>query len=153
MAHQYVKIEDQVHTRAQLPKLTEEQIVCIITEQYMGEAQKECFRTLLVAMEKSLEARSRVAAAEIAVDTSGTDPVDRASAEEEQQLAIGGRVRDAAQILQVRAALRRIDADEFGWCMETGDMIGVGRLLVCPTTMFCVEAQQRRESKTSRFRS
>ena len=48
--------------------------------------------------------------------------------------------------------LRRIEAGDFGWCIETGDMIGVGRLLVCPTTTRCVEAQQRRESLTTRYR-
>ena len=80
------------------------------------------------------------------------DPVDRASVEEEHQLAIAVRARDASQLVEVRAALRRIEAGDFGWCIETGDMIGVGRLLVCPTTTLCVEAQQRRESLTTRYR-
>lgn len=138
---------------AQPPLLTEAQILSMGDEQYMGEAQKQCFRALLIALEELLEARAQSSAAEIATASVGADPVDRATAEEEHQLAIAARARDAAQLADVRAALKRIDADEFGWCVETGDMIGVGRLLICPTTTLCVEAQQRRESRTSRYRS
>lgn len=143
----------QTHTRVLPTQLTETQLRRMSEEEYMGEAQKRCFRALLVALEELLEARARSSAAEIAVGSAGADPIDRASAEEEHQLAIAARARDAAQLLEVRAALKRIDADEFGWCDETGDMIGVGRLLACPTTTLCVEAQQRRESKTTRYRS
>lgn len=152
MTHQHRELEHLAPSHAPLPPLTEDEILSMADEHYMGEAQKDCFRALLVAMGESLEARSRESAAEIAVGTAGADPVDRASAEEEHQLAIGGRVRDAAQLLQVRAALKRIDANEFGWCVETGDMIGIGRLLASPTAMFSIEAQQRRENKTSRYR-
>ena len=152
MTHQHRELEHLAPSHAPLPPLTEDEILSMADEHYMGETQKDCFRALLVAMGESLEARSRESAAEIAVGTVGADPVDRASAEEEQQLAIGGRVRDAARLLQVRAALKRIDADEFGWCVETGDMIGIGRLLANPTAMFSIEAQQRRENKTCRYR-
>jgi DnaK suppressor protein len=143
----------QARTQSHLPHLTEAQIRRMDGEKYMGEAHKRCFRALLVALEELLEARAKSSAAEIAIGSAGADPIDRASAEEEHQLAIAARVRDAAQLVEVRAALKRLDADEFGWCIETGDEIGLGRLLICPTTTLCVEAQQRRESKTSRYRS
>jgi DnaK suppressor protein len=145
-------IADQARTQIQLNQLTEEQILQMDLE-YMGEGQKHCFRTLLAAQEEAMEARARSAAAEIAVGSAEADPIDRASAEEEHQQALAARARDAAQLAEVRAALRRIQADEFGWCVETGDMIGIGRLLICPTTTLCVEAQQRRERQTSRYRS
>lgn len=133
--------------------LTEKQIVHMDDAHYMSESQKHFFRTRLAALGELLLARSRETAAEIAVGASGADPVDRASAEEEHQLAIAARARDAVQLLEVQAALNRIDFDDFGWCVETGEMIGVGRLLICPTTVFCVEAQQRRESNKTRYRS
>jgi len=149
---QNVAIAVQARIPAQLPQITEAHILRT-GDEYMGTAQKQCFRSLLVALEELLEARALSSAAEIAIGSVGADPIDRASAEEEHQLAIAARARDAAQLIEVRAALKRIDADEFGWCVETGDMIGVGRLLICPTTTLCVEAQQRRESKTTRYRS
>ena len=139
--------------RVPVPSLTLAQILHMDSNDYMGEAQKRCFHVLLAALEESLQSRARLSAAEIADSNAGADPIDRASAEEEHQLAIAARARDAAQLLQVRAALKRIEDDEFGWCAETGEMIGVGRLLICPTTTLCVEAQERRENKTTRYRS
>jgi len=134
-------------------QLTAAQLLGMSDEHYMGAAQKQSFRTLLVNIKELLEERGRGSAAEIAIGGAGADPIDRASAEEEHQLAMSARARDAAQLIDVRAALERIEADEFGWCIETGEMIGIGRLLICPTATLCFEAQQRLESKTSRFRS
>ena len=152
MAHkQNDAIADQARNKIQLHPLTEKQILQMDNE-YMGEAQKNCFRALLVAQEEQMAARARSSSAEIASGSTEADPIDRASAEEEHQLAIAARSRDAAQLIEVRAALRRIEADEFGWCADTGGMIGLGRLLICPTTTLCVEAQQRRESQTTRYR-
>jgi RNA polymerase-binding protein DksA len=96
----------------------------------MDESQKRCFRALLVALQELLEARTRSSAAEIAIGSARADPADRASAEEQHELALAARVRDAAQLVDLRAALKRIEADEFGWCTEAGDMILVGRLLI-----------------------
>ena len=47
---------------------------------------------------------------------------------------------------------RTVDAGQFGWCVETGEPIGVDRLLICPTATLCFEAQQLRESITRRYR-
>ena len=134
-------------------QLTAAELLSMADEHYMGVAQKQCFRALLGNIKESLEERGRGSAAEIAIGGAGADPIDRASAEEEHQMAISARARDAAQLIDVRAALERIEADEFGWCIKTGEMIGIGRLLICPTATLCFEAQQRLESKTSRFRS
>lgn len=148
---QDVEIAVQARHQTQPPTFTEAQILRMDNE-YMGQTQQQCFRELLMSQEGALEARARSSAAEIAMVSAEADPVDRASVEEEHQLAIAARARDASQLVEVRAALRRIEAGDFGWCIETGDMIGVGRLLVCPTTTLCVEAQQRRESLTTRYR-
>lgn len=133
--------------------ITEEQIVLMDESHYMSQAQLDFFKARLVAVEEMLIARMRSGADEIATSAAEADPADRASAEEEHQLAIAARARDRDQLVQVQAALARIESGDFGWCIETGEMIGVERLLVCPTALLCVEAQQRRESKQSRFRS
>ena len=131
----------------------EARLVRVRAAEYMGSAQKRFFRVLLTDLAESLSARLKSAAAEIAAGTAGADPLDRASAEEKHQLAIAARARDAMQLVEVRAALKRIDTGEYGWCVETGEVIGWGRLLICPTAVLCIEAQQRRETKTSRFRN
>ena len=135
------------------PALTEALILEMGDDHYMGAEQKQFFRARLIASETELQNRTRQAANEIATVTAGADPVDRASAEEEHQLAIGARARDAVRMVEIQAALRRISTDEFGWCLETGEMIGVSRLLIHPTTTLCVEAQQRSENKTTRYRA
>lgn len=131
--------------------LTEEQLVCMTDIEYMNDPQTAFFRARLMHIEDMLRSRVRTAATEIASSSDVADPIDRASAEEEHQLALSNRTRDARQILEVGAALRRIEAGQFGWCVETGEPIGVDRLLICPTATLCFEAQQRRESKTRRY--
>lgn len=131
--------------------LTEAQIVCMTDIEYMSDAQTAFFRARLIDIEDILQSRMRAAATEIASGSDVADPIDRASAEEEHQLALSNRTRDARQILEVGAAMRRIEAGQFGWCVETGEPIGVDRLLICPTATLCIEAQQRRESKTRRY--
>lgn len=138
--------------RMQSLVLTEAKIVRLDDAQYMNDAQKQFFRSRLIMLQETLLAKSRAGAAEIAIGSICADPVDRGSAEEERRLAIAAKARDADQLIEVHLALTRINADEFGWCDETGEMIGVGRLLICPTTTLSVEAQQRHESKTSRYR-
>ena len=132
--------------------LTEAQIVCMTDIEYMSDAQTAFFRARLIHIEDMLQSRVRTAATEIASGADVADPIDRASAEEEHQLALSNRTRDARQILEVGAALRRIDVGQFGWCVETGEPIGVDRLLICPTATLCFEAQQLRESITRRYR-
>jgi DnaK suppressor protein len=66
---------------------------------------------------------------------------------------VSTRARDACQLVEVRAALGRISTGEFGYCDETGDTIGVERLIIRPTTVLTTEAQQRQENRTRRFRA
>ena len=133
--------------------LTEAQIMAMPDSEYMNAAQLEFFSSLLAVREDALLAKARRADIEIATSAAGADPVDRASAEEEHRLALGARARDAAQLLQIRATLGRIAAGDFGYCSETGEPIGIARLLIQPTTVLTTEAQQRRESTSRRFRA
>lgn len=136
-----------------LSVLAEHDVISMGEAEYMNDAQLAFFRSRLIALEAVLIARTRASAFEIADVSVEADPVDRASAEGEHQLAIATRVRDGEQLVEIKAALERIEAGEYGWCVETGEMIGVARLLVRPTAVLCVEAQQRRESKSTRYRS
>lgn len=133
--------------------MTEAQIVTMDAASYMSADQLQFFNARLVAIEEMLVSRIDASASEFAGGTIEADPIDRASVEEEHQLAMANRARDHEQLVEVRGALRRIKAGEFGWCLETGEMIGIARLLVRPTAVLCVEAQQRRESNNSRYRS
>lgn len=76
---------------------------------------------------------------------------DRASSEEEHTLELRVRDRERKLLQKIREALRRIDDGSYGWCEETGEPIGIARLLARPTAALCVEAQERRERTQQRF--
>lgn len=119
---------------------------------YMGNVQLVFFKSRLIMLEQILVAHARSADVAIADSAAGADPIDRASAEEEHTLALTGRARDAAQLLTIREALRRIEQGEFGYCLESGEPIGVERLLICPTAVYTKDVQERLESRARRFR-
>jgi DnaK suppressor protein len=79
------------------------------------------------------------------------DPADRATIEEEHALELRTRDRERKLLKKVQASLQRIEAGEYGYCEETGDPIGIPRLIARPTATLSLEAQQRRELKQKLF--
>lgn len=73
------------------------------------------------------------------------DPNDRASTEEKYLLALRVRDRERKLLRKIDDALLRIEQRTYGWCAETGEPIGIPRLLARPTASLCLEAQERRE--------
>jgi DnaK suppressor protein len=73
------------------------------------------------------------------------DPADRATIEEEHALELRTRDRERKLLKKIHQSLARIDSGDYGWCEETGDPIGIPRLLARPTATLSLEAQQRRE--------
>lgn len=133
--------------------LTKAQVCAMPQGDYMNAAQLAFFTALLTGIEVALVNKAHRADIEIAAGATGADLVDRASAEEEHRMALSTPARDACQLLEVRAALVRISTGEFGYCEETGEPIGIERLMIRPTTVLTTEAQQRQENRTRRFRA
>ena len=79
------------------------------------------------------------------------DPADRATIEEEHALELRTRDRERKLLKKVQAAIKRIDEGEYGYCEESGEPIGVRRLLARPTATLSLEAQERREIKQKMF--
>jgi DnaK suppressor protein len=79
------------------------------------------------------------------------DPADRATIEEEHALELRARDRERKLMKKIEQSLRRIEDGSYGWCEETGEPIGVARLLARPTATLSVEAQQRRELKQKMY--
>ena len=74
------------------------------------------------------------------------DPADRATIEEEHALELRTRDRERKLLKKIEQSIQRIDMGDYGYCDETGEPIGLGRLLARPTATLSLEAQQRRES-------
>ena len=131
--------------------LTEEELLRMPESEYMNEAQLEFFRHRLQQMERELLANAGETTEHLRETVIVPDPADRATIEEEHALELRTRDRERKLLKKIQQALRSIDAGEYGWCEETGDPIGVGRLLARPTATLSLEAQQRRELRQKMY--
>ena len=131
--------------------LTAEEILQMSDDDYMDERQLAFFRNLLVQMENELRQNADQTTVNLRETTVAPDPTDRATIEEEPALELRTRDRERKLLKKVEAAIRRIDEGEYGYCEETGDPIGVARLMARPTAPLSLEAQQRRELKQKMY--
>ena len=131
--------------------LTAEEILQMSDDDYMDERQLAFFRNLLVQMENELRQNADQTTVNLRETTVAPDPTDRATIEEEHALELRTSDRERKLLKKVEAAIRRIDEGEYGYCEETGDPIGVARLMARPTATLSLEAQQRRELKQKMY--
>lgn len=130
---------------------TEEELLKMSDAEYMNEAQLAFFKYRLQQMERELLANAGETTEHLRETVIVPDPADRATIEEEHALELRTRDRERKLLKKVQAALARIESGEYGYCEETGDPIGIPRLLARPTATLSLEAQQRREMKQKLF--
>lgn len=131
--------------------LTAEEILKMPDDDYMKAQQLEFFRRRLTDLEKELRANADQTTVNLRETTVVPDPADRATIEEEHALELRTRDRERKLLKKVQAAIKRIDDGDYGYCEETGDPIGVARLMARPTATLSLEAQQRRELKQKMY--
>lgn len=131
--------------------LTAEEILKMPNDDYMNAQQLEFFRRRLTDLEKELRANADQTTVNLRETTVVPDPADRATIEEEHALELRTRDRERKLLKKVQAAIKRIDDGDYGYCEETGDPIGVARLMARPTATLSLEAQQRRELKQKMY--
>ena len=132
--------------------LTEPELLAMPESEYMGEKQLEFFRAKLQALKDDLLSNAGETTEHLREDTSIVpDPADRATIEEEHALELRTRDRERKLLKKISQSIGRIDAGDYGYCDETGEPIGLGRLLARPTATLSLEAQQRREMKQKMF--
>ena len=140
------------HRPKSVSKLTEQQLLAMPESAYMSDAQLAFFRTKLEILRAEVLAHAQQTADELRVEiTVFADPADRATIEEEHDLEQRTREREGKLLKLVAQAIARIDSGDYGWCEETGDPIGIARLLARPMASLTVEAQQRREVRERMF--
>ncbi|AEK63863.1 C4-type zinc finger protein, DksA/TraR family [Collimonas fungivorans Ter331] len=127
--------------------LTEEQILKMGEKDYMNEAQLAFFKARLQQLEIDLLKNAGETTEHLRETVLVPDPADRATIEEEHALELRTRDRERKLLKKVQQSIASIDAGEYGWCEETGEPIGIPRLLARPTATLSLEAQQRRELK------
>ena len=125
--------------------LSEEELLKAPEKDYMNEAQLAFFRKRLVELRDQLLQNADDTGEHLRENEITTDPSDRATLEEEYTLELRTRDRERKLLKKVEKSLRMIDDGSYGWCEETGEPIGVPRLLARPTATLSLEAQERRE--------
>ena len=132
--------------------LTDEEVLAMPESEYMNDAQMAFFRHKLVALKQGIHMNADATTENLREDTVVVpDPADRATIEEEHALVLRTRDRERKLLKKIDQSIGRIDAGDYGYCDETGEPIGVGRLLARPTATLSLEAQQRRELKQKMF--
>ncbi|HSW05398.1 RNA polymerase-binding protein DksA [Aquabacterium sp.] len=133
-------------------ELTEPELMAMPEAEYMNEKQLDFFRARLQALKDDLLSNAGETTEHLREDTSIVpDPADRATIEEEHALELRTRDRERKLLKKISQSLGRIEAGDYGYCDETGEPIGLGRLLARPTATLSLEAQQRRELKQKMF--
>lgn len=117
-------------------------------EDYMNAKQLAYFRDLLLVWRKELEAGNLSTMHDLRENSAiEADLTDQATIEYEQTLELRNRDRARKLISKIDEAIERIRDGEFGFCQETGDPIGIGRLMARPIATLSIEAKRRQEKK------
>jgi len=127
--------------------LSEAQILKMSDKDYMNAAQLAFFKARLQQLERDLLKNADETTEHLRETVLVPDPADRATIEEEHALELRTRDRERKLLKKVQQSIAAIDAGDYGWCEETGEPIGIPRLLARPTATLSLEAQQRRELK------
>jgi DnaK suppressor protein len=132
--------------------LSDVELLAMPDSEYMNDKQLDFFRARLQSLKDDLLSNAGETTEHLREDTSIVpDPADRATIEEEHALELRTRDRERKLLKKISQSLGRIEAGDYGFCDETGEPIGLGRLLARPTATLSLEAQQRRELKQKMF--
>ena len=133
-------------------ELSDAEILSMPDTEYMNDTQMAFFRLKLVVLKGDILANAGQTTENLREETVVVpDPADRATIEEEHALELRTRDRERKLLKKIEQSIHRIDGGDYGYCDETGEAIGVGRLLARPTATLSLEAQQRRELKQKMF--
>ncbi|MCX5590041.1 RNA polymerase-binding protein DksA [Alcaligenes endophyticus] len=133
----------------QLP--TEQELLAMPESDYMNSVQLEFFKDRLRTLELEILANAGATTENLRETQFVPDPADRATIEEEHALELRTRDRERKLLKKVQQSIALIDSGEYGWCEETGEPIGLLRLLARPTATLSLEAQERREKRQKMF--
>ena len=121
-------------------------------EQYMSKEQLEHFRQILNSWKLDLMVEVDRTVSHMKDEAANfPDPNDRATQEEEFSLELRTRDRERKLIRKIDEALKRIEDGSYGYCLETGEEIGIKRLEARPVATLSIEAQERRERRERQY--
>ncbi|MDG9930167.1 RNA polymerase-binding protein DksA [Pseudomonas sp. GD04042] len=132
--------------------LDEAELLAMPASDYMNARQQQFFRQRLLDERDALRRRIAEEFAGLREQEPTSDPADAGSAEEQRQWQLRLLEREKRLLDKIDDALQRLAQGEYGWCAETGEPIGLARLLLRPTATLCVEAKERQERRERHIR-
>ncbi len=125
----------------------EKELLSMSENEYMNKRQLAFFNKKLKKLKQEILLNAGTTTEHLRETQFVPDPADRASIEEEHALELRARDRERKLLKKVQQSIERIESGEYGWCEETGEPIGIPRLLARPTATLSLEAQERREMR------
>lgn len=131
--------------------LSEAEVIKLAKTDYMSRHQMAFFKQKLLELQTELRDNAGATTEHLRELAVAPDPADRATLEEEHALELRTRDRERKLLKKVQSALMRIEDGSYGYCEETGEPIGIQRLIARPTATLTIEAQERREMKQKMY--
>lgn len=129
-----------------VPSTNIQRYVLQANEEYMNENQKNHFRQILNAQKRSLSSDIQNTMSSMQdTQTIYADPNDRASQETDMAIELRNRDRERKLIKKIDETLAAINRDDYGYCEECGEEIGISRLEARPTARLCIECKHLAE--------
>jgi DnaK suppressor protein len=131
--------------------MTESELLAMSDSDYMNASQLAYFKALLLIQLAQLQENLDHTSEHLREVEDAADPADRATQEESRGLELRTRDRERKYLKSINSALARIEDGRYGYCEDTGEPIGLQRLIARPTTKLCLEAQEQHERRERQF--
>ena len=122
-------------------------------EKYMCEKHKVYFKKKLIEWKNEIvESNTKgLYLNEVDREISSADIVDQASSQTEKTVEMRTLNRQIKLLSKINKAIKKIDDDAYGYCEETGEPIGIKRLIARPIATLSIEAQEKHEKNEKIF--
>lgn len=132
--------------------MNEQELLRMSAQAYMDASQQAFFRDLLLSQRTVLQARISSEFELMRTFEPSSDPSDLGTVEEQRQWQLRLLEREKKLLDKIDEALQRLARGEYGWCKDTGEPIGLKRLLLRPTATLSIEAKERQERRERHIR-
>jgi DnaK suppressor protein len=127
--------------------MDEKTLLAAFDEEYMNAEQLAFFDQRLQQLRTETQDEITAIKNQMLGNSQVSDVLDRAQQEEESQIALRIADRKRQLIPKIDAARQRIRSGEYGYCLQTGEPIGIARLLIRPTAEYCTDVKTINEQK------
>lgn len=131
--------------------LTKQALLAADEKDYMNKEQMAFFKEMLLELKKTTMEHIEEVKTSLSSPPELNDDVDRAQYEEESRLALRILDRERQLLKKIDKSLRRIQDGSFGYCLESGDPIGIPRLLIRPVSEYCADIKQINEGQEQHY--